>query len=539
MKYSIIILLLLPLFAHTQIEPAILEAMKSSDTVEMNRLFSRGIDINSVDENGANILMHSLLYHTVKPFDMASFLVRKGAREPEKGFITNGYAYTGSLLAAVSSYDWKLETLKLLVEKLNCDPNKREFNPKTGKFSGWTPIEYACDKGAKKTFNYLISKGADPDSRSSIALCRTIEKNHWDLFEKLMSMDVYTNGIDRETGRNNGPIHFAIRKDIRYLKALMEKGADSEIRNGRGKTALELALNNKHWIKVFYLLQFDAYTGQLDHENLSDEQSAIIGENRLEFLESEILSTPKTASKRDWLHAYRKSDDLGTIGLDELMIKVKKHLDEFALKNIEEEIPEFHQNRFEIGKYYFESRDYDQASIALDKYQKLESQILENENFANALKWLAITDSENQEKRRKELEEYEIMLSNSRHLFSDEFSSVSYEVDVMSKKLEIILKILGKLDEKSTIVYNQSVGKGDEAFVQITYEDGDFWMTKFGRNAWEMPLTITGIDKIATEISENLIYNEGKVVLSSRSKQINGKKQFYILDKKQYQIEDE
>lgn len=150
----------------------------------------------------------------------------------EKLFNKNSEDIKRSLLNAVEKDD--VTGLKEIL-KLSVDANAANFQ-------GRTPLFYA---NSPEVAGLLIAAGADANAkdkfnRSPLHLIQDIKTA-----KLIIESGADVNAVD---GNNATPLHYAACKgDIAMAQLLIGKGADLYIKDNKGQTALEDALNYENW----------------------------------------------------------------------------------------------------------------------------------------------------------------------------------------------------------------------------------------------------------------------------------------------------
>ncbi|WP_300667629.1 ankyrin repeat domain-containing protein [Desulfoluna sp.] len=259
-------------------------AVKNGDLKTVEKLLNEGVNVNSVDKYGYNILMTAL---GVGEFEMASFLIDKGAdvhhesklennplevairsknvaivrKLVENGANIHEKWFKGMcpvVLAAIHSP----EILEFLIEK-DVDVNVETDDGMTalayavdGK--DLKPVKLLVDNGAKinkqdifgtapihlsgsyEIMKYLISKGADVNIQENMGHAPlNMFYGRPEYVELLLD-----NGADIDLQRSDGetPLHKAIRKKrIESAKLLIKRGANVFIKDHNGRTPLDVA----------------------------------------------------------------------------------------------------------------------------------------------------------------------------------------------------------------------------------------------------------------------------------------------------------
>ena len=174
------------------------KAAKFNDVSTVRSLVSKGVSPNSIDAKGE--LMLNLAIKD-KSEDVITFLVANKATDVD---ISNKFGETPLMIASIEG---NLPLVKMLIQERNAQINH----------IGWTPLHYSCARGHLAVAQYLIANGAVVDSLSP---------------------------------GNTTPLMMAVQSGNEALvKLLLDKGADLQVRNSQGFTAIDIALiYEKPWI---------------------------------------------------------------------------------------------------------------------------------------------------------------------------------------------------------------------------------------------------------------------------------------------------
>ena len=174
------------------------KAAKFNDVSTVRSLVSKGVSPNSIDAKGE--LMLNLAIKD-KSEDVITFLVANKATDVD---ISNKFGETPLMIASIEG---NLPLVKMLIQERNAQINH----------IGWTPLHYSCARGHLAVAQYLIANGAVVDSLSP---------------------------------GNTTPLMMAVQSGNEALvKLLLDKGADIQVRNSQGFTAIDIALiYEKPWI---------------------------------------------------------------------------------------------------------------------------------------------------------------------------------------------------------------------------------------------------------------------------------------------------
>ena len=174
------------------------KAAKFNDVSTVRSLVSKGVSPNSIDAKGE--LMLNLAIKD-KSEDVITFLATNKATDVD---ISNKFGETPLMIASIEG---NLPLVKSLIQV-----QKAQIN-----HIGWTPLHYACARGHLEVAQYLLANGAIVDALSP---------------------------------GNTTPLMMAVQSSNESLvKLLLDKGADLQVRNSQGFTAIDIALiYEKPWI---------------------------------------------------------------------------------------------------------------------------------------------------------------------------------------------------------------------------------------------------------------------------------------------------
>jgi ankyrin repeat protein len=110
--------------------------------------------------------------------------------------------------------------------------------------AGQTALMYASEQGRLEVVKYLVENGADVNAQSGghgrgTALIYASAANRITVMEYLLEHDA---GINATTAFNETALFWATAKGhVKAVNLLLNKKADTKIKNKKGKTALDLA----------------------------------------------------------------------------------------------------------------------------------------------------------------------------------------------------------------------------------------------------------------------------------------------------------
>ena len=187
------------LYAQTSEQAAdFAKAAKFDNVSEVKNLLSMGISPNAVDANGNPMLILAIKDNSEKVIDL---LLNDKKIDVD---LSNKSGETPLMMASIQG---NLPLVQTLVLK-----NKAMID-----HIGWTPLHYACAKGHFDVAQFLIANGAIVDAMSV---------------------------------GNTTPLMMAVQSGNEQLvKLLLDKGADLQIRNNNGLSAIDIAdIYDKPWL---------------------------------------------------------------------------------------------------------------------------------------------------------------------------------------------------------------------------------------------------------------------------------------------------
>jgi ankyrin repeat protein len=188
-------------FSHAQTPEQIADfakAAKFDNVSEVNLLLKKGINPNTVDANGNPMLILAIRDKSTNVIDA---LLKDKRIDVD---LSNNSGETPLMMASIEGNLPLVKTL-VLGHKAQLD------------HIGWTPLHYACAKGHLEVAQFLVANGAIVDSLSV---------------------------------GNTTPLMMAVQSGNEQLvKILLDKGADLQLKNSNGLTAIDIAdIYDKPWI---------------------------------------------------------------------------------------------------------------------------------------------------------------------------------------------------------------------------------------------------------------------------------------------------
>lgn len=240
-------------------DPEIVTAVRSGDLVKVKSLINHGTDVNAVsrvmrqndDYKEIGLFSAPILHIAIqKKYDeIADFLIDKGAKVD----MTDAKGKT-PLFLAVSTNNYKI--VQKLVSK-GTDVNQPELE------YGSTPLEQATDV---QIVNFLLSKKADPNHISNYGSVMHAHA-HDKTPDILKSLIAHGGKINLAGYEGNTPLQQILNDDyskeitVDQVKNLVQLGADLKIKNDRGFTAYDIAIEKDRNDIADYLQHSGAVSG--------------------------------------------------------------------------------------------------------------------------------------------------------------------------------------------------------------------------------------------------------------------------------------
>ena len=204
-------------------------AVENGDLQTVEKLLNKGIDVNSVDKYGYNLLMTAL---SVDKFEMASFLIDKGADVNQESKLESK-----PLEFAIQS-----KNVAIVQKLVEYDANIHEQWP-----DGMYPIVLAAIYSSE-IVKYFIEKGVDVNvvnHQGDGALYFGVRSNTL-LTVKLL----VENGanINKQNEFGTAPIHCASNYEI--MKYLISKGANVNIQENMGHAPLNMFYGRPEYVAL-------------------------------------------------------------------------------------------------------------------------------------------------------------------------------------------------------------------------------------------------------------------------------------------------
>ncbi|HEX4878153.1 MAG TPA: tetratricopeptide repeat protein [Chitinophagaceae bacterium] len=248
-------------------DPPIVTAVKAGDIITVEKLIRKGTAINATDNNGATALLWAA---GLGDLQMVKLLVSNGATVNTSGVIYTNSEKTGYYgnLTGIAASQGHAEILKYLIDSCKIPVDDKEYNPETKQKDGWTALQWAAAAGKNEAVEYLLGKGADINashtSDKGTPLLYAIQSGH-----SLNAELLINKGADVNKANSGGttPLMAAVdAKNIALCILLWKNKADLLVKNNEDNTALDIALDKKHYRIIDFLSSPGNYEAVLKKE---------------------------------------------------------------------------------------------------------------------------------------------------------------------------------------------------------------------------------------------------------------------------------
>ncbi len=205
---------------------ALIKAVRKGNPEEVEQL-AKEVNIEATDKSDNTALHIAALYGYAK---VIGVLLGKGAKIEA----TNSNKETALHLAAGEGKEEAIEVLLKAKPKANIEAQTKRGN---------TPLHIAALYGYAKVIEVLLGKGAKIEATNSnkeTALHLAAWINHVGALKELLKAKPKAN-IEAKNDDGNTSLHIAAREcHAEVVKELLMRGADVEVQNGEGETALTI-----------------------------------------------------------------------------------------------------------------------------------------------------------------------------------------------------------------------------------------------------------------------------------------------------------
>lgn len=196
----------------------------------LQMLVAAKADVNRADRRGQTALFHAI---NMRSLELVQFLLKNGANPNQKD--SKGVT---PLYLSVESCDAEITEALL---KSGADPNMVSGE-------GNIPLLHCARNGKTPKVKLLLEHGANPDCRAednASPLRLAVYKKHADVIKMLLAKDVDVNAV--ATDERTSVLHVAARQGILVtVNLLLDKGADSNVKNKAGFFPIHDAIRTKH-----------------------------------------------------------------------------------------------------------------------------------------------------------------------------------------------------------------------------------------------------------------------------------------------------
>jgi ankyrin repeat protein len=219
-------------------------AIARDEVDDVERLLDKGVDVES-----KNLQLRTALHEAAtKPrTDLVRVLLDRGAQIEAK----DRYGFTPLHYSAMHD---RLETTKLLIEA-GADINALNMYD-------WAPLHTASFRGSQAVTELLLTNKVDIDAKSKdgdTPLHLAAESGHVAIVRLLLADGVK---VDAQTESGQTPLHLAVIKGHNDVaEILLEKNANVNVVNKEGKTALHEAVSTKRY-EVTGAAMYETMSGQ-------------------------------------------------------------------------------------------------------------------------------------------------------------------------------------------------------------------------------------------------------------------------------------
>ncbi len=211
---------------------ALHDAAKSGNLTRVKSAIERGANFNSRDESNKTPILNALSnqgkHRRVVEY-LLSLEVEIKVKETD-----------GRLLLFWAAENGYTDIAKTMIFR-GADPNGKM------RINNMTPLHIAAKNGREEVVRLLIEQGADPkpaDLHRKTPLHYAAEEGRIDVVRFLVSRYPEMSGMKDEDEWT--PLFYAVERGyFNVVKSLVESGADLNVRDGFGKTALSIALAEK------------------------------------------------------------------------------------------------------------------------------------------------------------------------------------------------------------------------------------------------------------------------------------------------------
>jgi uncharacterized protein len=237
----------------------LLEAAEADCVALVEALFAAGGSVKVRGREGDSVLHRAA---RAGADDVVALLLQRGAA-------VNLHDLKGGTALFYAVQTDRVKTARLLVAA-GADPNSEGRN-------GTTPLEAAAFNGNKQIVDFLLKSGADAqhiDRTGKTAIVYAVARGFSDIAERLLATGI---DVNARYGNDLTALMWAAghsndvpkEEGVATIALLLDRGAQIDDQDNRGRTALMIAAELGHRSAVEFLLLRGADTGLLDRQGKS------------------------------------------------------------------------------------------------------------------------------------------------------------------------------------------------------------------------------------------------------------------------------
>jgi len=250
---------------------ALMYAVSSKKTDIINLLIENGADIKKRNNDGWSILHYAAMYYSYRK-DILELLLKKDLDINAQATGGGAEGWTPLMFAAINGKMSAFETLLDAGADINIKNTEGKTVWEISNSRGATVLHYAARDGKLEIVKLLIKKGANINAQATSGSIKgwtpimlAIYNKQISIFETLLDASA---DINLKNGKGKSALEILINKEnitilhytcknehnLKFIKLLIEKGADVNVKDKDGKTPLFYACKNKNGFEIAKLL---------------------------------------------------------------------------------------------------------------------------------------------------------------------------------------------------------------------------------------------------------------------------------------------